>query len=88
MVHGVPRVGHDLEAKPPPPPPPNNSIKGLPWWSSGQDSTLPKQGAWDKFLVAELRSYVSQPKIKTKKQTNMGKGTINYFKKPQFKDKD
>jgi len=53
-VHGVARVGHDLATKPPPPPPPppNNSIKGLPWWSSGQDSTLPKQGARDKFLVA------------------------------------
>ena len=49
-VHGVARVGHDLATKPPPPP--NNSINGLPWWSSGQDSTLPKQGAQDKYLVA------------------------------------
>ena len=51
-VHGVARVGHDLATKPPLLPPPNNSIKGLPWWSNGQDSTLSKQGARDKFLVA------------------------------------
>ena len=29
---------------------------GLPWWSSGKDSTLPLQGAWVQSLVGELRS--------------------------------
>ena len=26
---------------------------GLTWWSSGQDSTLPRQGAWVQSLVRE-----------------------------------
>ena len=30
------------------------SVLGLFWWSSGQDSTLPMQGAWVPSLVGEL----------------------------------
>ena len=33
-------------------------VKGLPWWSSGYDSTLPMQGAWVRSLVGELRSHI------------------------------
>lgn len=31
---------------------------GLPWWSSGQDSALPRQGARVQSLVRELRSHM------------------------------
>ena len=39
----------------------------LPWWSSGQDSTLPLQEVWVQCLVGELRSCM--PCSVTKKQT-------------------
>ena len=29
-------------------------IQGLPWWPWGEDSKLPKQGAWVRSLVREL----------------------------------
>ena len=31
-------------------------VLGLPWWSSGEDSVLPRQGAWVCSLIRELRS--------------------------------
>ena len=42
-----------------PPPPIRRGLKdllGLSWWSNGQDSTLPMQGARVQSLVGELRS--------------------------------
>ena len=33
--------------------------QGLPWWSSGEASVLPLQGAWVQSLVRELRSHMS-----------------------------
>ena len=30
------------------------SVQGPPWWSSGQESMLPVQGAWVRSLVGEL----------------------------------
>ena len=33
---------------------------GLPWWSSGQDSTLLMQGVWVRSLVGELDSHMPQ----------------------------
>ena len=38
---------------------PKSNDKGLPWRSSGQDSTFSLQGAQVQFLVKELRSYES-----------------------------
>ena len=32
--------------------------RGLPWWSSDQDSELPLQGAWVRSLVRDLRSHM------------------------------
>ena len=34
----------------------NTVFQGLPWWSSGEDSMLPPQGARVRSLVGELRS--------------------------------
>ena len=34
--------------------------KGLPWWSSGQDSVLPLPRAWVQSLVGELRTEILQ----------------------------
>ena len=36
----------------------NNEVLGLPWQSSGYDSTLPLQGVWVRSLVKELRSHM------------------------------
>ena len=33
-------------------------IGGLPWWSSGEDSTFPMQSVWVRFLDGELRSHM------------------------------
>ena len=30
------------------------ALRGLPWWFSGQDSALPRQGAWVQSLIGEL----------------------------------
>ena len=35
----------------------NKFSSGFSWWSSGQDSVLPKQGVWVPFLDRELRSH-------------------------------
>ena len=37
-----------------------NELLGPPWWSSGQDSLLPVQGAKVPTLVRELRSHLMQ----------------------------
>ena len=43
-------------------------MRGIPWWSSGQGSTLPLQGAWVRSLVGELRSCKLRGKAKKKKK--------------------
>ena len=40
-----------------------NPLEGRSWWSSGQDSALPKQGAQVRSLVRELDFYMPQLKI-------------------------
>ena len=54
---------------------------GLPWWSSGQVSVLPLQGAQVRCLVRELRSHTpsSAAKKKQKKCINVIH-FINYSK--------
>ena len=44
-----------------------NLTGGLPWWSSGQDSTLPLRRAWVRSLVWELRSHKLCGEAKEKK---------------------
>jgi len=34
--------------------------QGVPWWSSDQDSALPKHGAWFPSLVQELIPHMPQ----------------------------
>lgn len=43
----------------------NESLLGLPWRPSGQDSELPLQGAWVRPPVRELRPHKLQGKTKT-----------------------
>ena len=40
---------------------------GLPWWFSGQDSTLPIQGAQARSVVGELNP-TCMPQLKKKKK--------------------
>ena len=50
-----------------------NKPIGLPWWSSGLDSTLPLQGARVPFLVGEDPTCLAvRPKTKTKQTKNYG----------------
>ena len=58
-------VKREGDARPQSPSPPHSStelwwvqdfsIWGIPWWASGQDCTLPLQGAWVQSLVREHR---------------------------------
>ena len=41
-----------------------DQLLGIPWWSSGEDSTLPLQGAQVRSLVGELRYHAVQLKKK------------------------
>ena len=50
--------------------------KGLPWWSSGLDSTLPIQGAWVQSLVpgcTKLRVPMLQLRFSAAKSINLQK---------------
>ena len=40
--------------------------RGLPWWSSDQDSVLPLQEAWAGSLVGEVRSHMLHSAAKEK----------------------
>ena len=42
--------------------------QGLPWQSSGWDTTLPLQGEWVRYLVGELRSHRPQGVAKNRKR--------------------
>ena len=52
---------------------------GLPWWPSGKDSTLPRQGAQVRSLVGELRSHMLNGAAKT---TNQPSTTLKSKHKP------
>ena len=39
-------------------------VQGLPWWSSGSDSTHPMQGPWVRTLVGEQRSRTPHGTVK------------------------
>ena len=46
---------------------------GLPWWSSGQASTLPVHRAWVCYLVGELGSNKLRRMVRKKKKTHLHK---------------
>ena len=48
----------------------NNIREGIPWWSSGYDSTLPLQGALVGSLGGELRSRMPRRAAERKKKNN------------------
>ena len=45
-----------------------NQEVGIPWWSSGYDSTLSPPRAWVQSLVGKLRSHKPQSAVNKKKE--------------------
>ena len=54
--------------------------EGLPWWSSGEDSALPLQGAWIPSLVGELKSHM----LCGKKKKCVGRVSASLNKSSEF----
>ena len=64
------------------------NLKGIPWQSGGQDSTLSMLRAWVQSLVGELRSRKahSTAKTKTNKQKNTKQNKTSHIPLEQWQD--
>ena len=58
--------------------------RGLPWCSSGEDATLPLQGAQVRSLVRELRSCM--PRGETKKKKKKSKASADHSRERKFRE--